>query len=251
MRLAFTARLLAGEVGEGWGRRAVGWGVAMVLATLAAGAVGSGVVWGGAVALHGGGGLGWWVGDGCFGVLCGAGAVWVVWYSRRLRRMADGLCVTCGGGMCAGAWVCPQCGAWVVERTEVTWLRKAAEVGVAAAQLKLGECYAAGEGVGEDLGEAARWFRRAAEQGERRAQYALGMCYYRGEGVEQEALEAERWLGKAAAQGDVGAVRALREIGGAMVSRGERAAPRATTAETRVPVNVAAAYGLDAAVVPS
>src|SRR5262249_44552554 len=42
---------------------------------------------------------------------------------------------------------------------------------------KLGTCYANGDGVPQDLTEAATWLRRAAEQGVAEAQYHLGFMY--------------------------------------------------------------------------
>jgi TPR repeat protein len=43
-------------------------------------------------------------------------------------------------------------------------MRKAADQGLAAAQVGLGIFYENGEGVPEDPAEAARWYRRAVEQ---------------------------------------------------------------------------------------
>ena len=91
----------------------------------------------------------------------------------------------------------------------LSWLRKSAESGFAAAQSKLGI-------ITKDPVEAAVWFRRAAIQGDAFAQYQLGIRYlngenmtwseletrYRqGEGVEMNDEEAVKWLLLAANQG--------------------------------------------------
>ena len=47
----------------------------------------------------------------------------------------------------------------------VSWYRKAAEQGYAEAQLRLGACYASGEGVIQDLVQAVYWARKSADQG--------------------------------------------------------------------------------------
>lgn len=84
---------------------------------------------------------------------------------------------------------------------DIKSLRKQAERGNADAQVKLGECYAKGQGIPKDSAEAARWYRKAAEQGDARAQERLGLCYSNGEGVPQDFFEAVRWYRKAAEQG--------------------------------------------------
>ena len=68
------------------------------------------------------------------------------------------------------------------------------------AQMKLGQCYRQGNGVGKDYKQAFTWFRKAAEQGDANAQYQLGVCYAKGEGVAQEFKEAVCWWTKAARQ---------------------------------------------------
>ncbi len=55
----------------------------------------------------------------------------------------------------------------------MTWYRKAAEQGHAAAQNNLGECYAEGVGVEKDPAQAVVWYRKAAEQGFEPAKEAL------------------------------------------------------------------------------
>ena len=84
----------------------------------------------------------------------------------------------------------------------VKWYKKSAEQGYSAAQFNLGVCYADGQGVPQDYSEAAKWYRKAAEQGMAGAQNNLGWCYYNGKGVTQNKQEAKRWLLKAAEQGN-------------------------------------------------
>ena len=91
--------------------------------------------------------------------------------------------------------------------------RKAAEQGVADAQLNLGACYYNGEGVTKDLVEAVKWYRKAAEQGDAKAQFNLGVCYANGQGVAEDKAEAVKWYRKAAEQGDADAIHLLRILG--------------------------------------
>ena len=87
-------------------------------------------------------------------------------------------------------------------REAAMWLRRAAEQGSAEAQSDLGWMYYRGDGVERDDREAAAWFRKAAQQGRANAQYGLGCLYCDGDGVEQDLREAAAWFRKAAEQGD-------------------------------------------------
>ena len=62
--------------------------------------------------------------------------------------------------------------------------------------------YQKGEGVKQDLSEAAKWYRKSAEQGKASAQLNLGMMYISGRGIRQNIDEGAKWLSKAADQGD-------------------------------------------------
>jgi TPR repeat protein len=120
----------------------------------------------------------------------------------------------------------------------VGWFRKAALLGLAKAQSRLGAAYAEGEGTEKDYAEALKWYllaaaqkdrdgqkglgdlyaaghgvvrddarafswyRLAAEQGVAQAQYALGMFYLSGRGVEQDYQEAYFWFALAAKEND-------------------------------------------------
>ena len=58
--------------------------------------------------------------------------------------------------------------------TAVKLYKEAAEQGNEKAQFNLARCYAKGEGVEKDRGEAAKWMRQSAEQGFALAQNNLG-----------------------------------------------------------------------------
>jgi TPR repeat protein len=87
-----------------------------------------------------------------------------------------------------------------------------ATAGDAAAQLLLGDLYAAGSGptrtprqATEDYKQAAEWYRKAAEQGNAAGQIRLAALYRDGKGVEHDMAQAAAWYRKAADQGDVSA----------------------------------------------
>ena len=52
--------------------------------------------------------------------------------------------------------------------------------------------YFAGQGVPQDIQEAAKWYRLAAEQGDDQAQYVLGALDQLGQGVLQNDREAAK-----------------------------------------------------------
>jgi hypothetical protein len=83
----------------------------------------------------------------------------------------------------------------------VDWCRRAAEGGFLAAQIELGQRYADGRGVAQDLSEAVKWRLLAAKQGSALAQGLVGVMYYVGAGVAADDAEAMRWFGMAARQG--------------------------------------------------
>lgn len=80
--------------------------------------------------------------------------------------------------------------------------RRAAEMGAAQAQTKLGILYLEGRGVKKDAAEAIKWFRRAAAQDNTEAQCYIGEVYFYGIGVTQDRAEAVDWFRKAADKGD-------------------------------------------------
>lgn len=91
-------------------------------------------------------------------------------------------------------------------------LMDAARQGNAAAQYEVGQRYANGEGVDQDMGEAAKWFERAAQQGLAAAQYRLATQYEKGRGVKQDDRLARDWYEKAARSGNVKAMHNLAVI---------------------------------------
>jgi uncharacterized protein len=84
------------------------------------------------------------------------------------------------------------------DRQAAYWFEKAALLGHADAQLKLGHFYHAGRGVPRDYEKALHWFRLSAEQGNPHAINNVGDAYYHGLGVEQNYEEAFRWIENAA-----------------------------------------------------
>ena len=132
------------------------------------------------------------------------------------------------------------------------WFERAAALGLAPAQYRLGSMYEKGIGVTRDgdaakrwylkaaqagnaraahnlavmsaeLGggepnypEAAKWFRRAGELGVRDSQYNLAILYARGLGVEKDLGQAFLWFSLAAQRGDADAAKRRDEIVGEM-----------------------------------
>jgi localization factor PodJL len=86
----------------------------------------------------------------------------------------------------------------------VATLTRAANMGLAAAQLKLVGMYETGEnGVTANLNEARLWARRAAGNGDPKGMHAYGMYLYQGVGGATNHPEGLNWLLKAADRGEV------------------------------------------------
>jgi len=80
------------------------------------------------------------------------------------------------------------------------WYRKAAEKGDVAGQMHLAALYRdGGKGFLRNMEQAAAWYRKAADQGDVRAQGTLGVLYSMGQGVPRSDVEAYYWLDLAAA----------------------------------------------------
>lgn len=78
--------------------------------------------------------------------------------------------------------------------------------GDAAAQVAVGESYATGSGVAQDLKLAAEWYQKAAGKGDVAAELHLAVLYRDGgKGLERDMTQAAEWYRRAADQGDVGA----------------------------------------------
>lgn len=85
----------------------------------------------------------------------------------------------------------------------MVWLQKAAAAG---------EPDASGRGVPADTGKALALVRSAADHGAALGQRRLGEAYLRGEGVRMDLAMAATWLQKAAVQGDAEARRELEQL---------------------------------------
>ncbi len=68
------------------------------------------------------------------------------------------------------------------------------------AMFELGNCYAKGRGVPQDLARSASWYHKAASQGHSGAQAAFALCYLNGTGVSKDYAQAIFWLKSASDQ---------------------------------------------------
>lgn len=91
-------------------------------------------------------------------------------------------------------------------------LRAAAVAGNAAAQYEIGQRYANGENVPQDLAQAAYWYGLSADQGLAISQYRLAALYEKGRGVAQDNAKARDLYEKAANKGNVKAMHNLAVI---------------------------------------
>ena len=82
------------------------------------------------------------------------------------------------------------------------WYRRAADAGNVKAMHNLAVLYAEGAGGEPDLERAAVLFRQAAERGVRDSQFNLAILHARGLGVPQDLVEAYKWFAIAASSGD-------------------------------------------------
>ena len=104
------------------------------------------------------------------------------------------------------------------EEESIRQLRQSAEAGEPAANLALGDAYAAGIGVPRQSDkEAYRCYKVAAAAGEPDGQYRLGLCYERGKGCMGDAQRAMRLYDAAARAGHLAAAARA----GAMQTGGE------------------------------
>ncbi len=67
--------------------------------------------------------------------------------------------------------------------TAIKWYQKAAEQGLASAQVNLGQMYDSGKGVVQDHKTAFKCYRSAADQEDSTAHHNLGVMYKNGRGV--------------------------------------------------------------------
>ncbi|MCA9800381.1 MAG: sel1 repeat family protein, partial [Cyanobacteria bacterium HKST-UBA02] len=83
----------------------------------------------------------------------------------------------------------------------VKWLEKGAAAGDSDAQGQLGVLYLRGTGVGKDYARAFELINQASEKGNAKAQYLLGCMFARGLGVQKSSTLAAHWLKKASQGG--------------------------------------------------
>lgn len=88
-------------------------------------------------------------------------------------------------------------------------LREAAATGDPKAMFEIGNRYAEGRGVAEDMASAAQWYERAAAQGLAPAEYRIGNLYEKGVGVARDVAQAKTWYQLAAGQGNASAMHNL------------------------------------------
>ena len=80
------------------------------------------------------------------------------------------------------------------------WYQKAADKSDISGELHLAALYRdGGKGFPRDMTQAAAWYLKAADQGDVTAQGTMGTLYSMGQGVEQNYAEAYYWLDLAAA----------------------------------------------------
>ena len=91
---------------------------------------------------------------------------------------------------------------------QTLWL---AEFGIALEQTRLGNFYATGTGVSEDLEKAIHWWTLAAEQSEPRSSMSLGYAYSLGNGVTKDSTKAFYYFKLSAELGFKGAQLELAE----------------------------------------
>src|SRR5260370_1175617 len=93
-----------------------------------------------------------------------------------------------------------------------TDLLQRANAGDPAAQVKMGNLYALGQGVPRSSQEAVKWFRKAAQQGDRDGEYRLGGLYDVGFGVPPDPATAAKGYQQAIGGGDSEAEESLRAL---------------------------------------
>ena len=93
---------------------------------------------------------------------------------------------------------------------EVEYIRMQADIGVATAQVDMGQVYYWGHnGVDRDFAEAARWFERAAGQGDAHAQFTLGVMNRHGQGIPGNITAMREYFERAADQNHTSALNGL------------------------------------------
>lgn len=94
----------------------------------------------------------------------------------------------------------------------IALLKRAAHAGETEAAFELGQAYANGNVVEQNLNYAYGFYLKAALQGNMKAQYMLAKLYMEGRGIPQDYKEGLKWLSRSANQGYVLAQVALADI---------------------------------------
>jgi hypothetical protein len=89
--------------------------------------------------------------------------------------------------------------------------------------LRVGGCYAGGDGVPEDSAQGFAWIKRASDAGLPLATYNLGLCYEKGIGVVANPVLASAAFEKAAKAGQVDAILKCASVA---LDRSEKAAQK-------------------------
>lgn len=98
-------------------------------------------------------------------------------------------------------------------RVALDWFKRAASHGVAEAEYEVGVRYEQNEGVdASDMSLAIASYLKAAEMGFAPAQYRMGQVFLYGQSVNQNLREARRWFAAAAAQGHTGAAKHVQKL---------------------------------------
>ena len=89
-------------------------------------------------------------------------------------------------------------------------LEQATNLGNAEAMCTLGELYAEGKVVANDVQKSYEYYSQAAQKEHPQAQYQLGMCFLGGKGV---STDTQQWIEKAAQNGYPEAIKVLKRMG--------------------------------------
>lgn len=92
-------------------------------------------------------------------------------------------------------------------------LEQATNLGNAEAMCTLGELYAEGKVVANDVQKSYEYYSQAAQKEHPQAQYQLGMCFLAGKGVSTDMQQAQQWIEKAAQNGYFEALKVLKRMG--------------------------------------
>lgn len=110
-------------------------------------------------------------------------------------------------------------------------LEQRAGQGDAEAQNQLGGMYYTGQGVKQDLTQAAFWAEKAALQGRADAQVNLAIMYFKGEGVTQDYKHAYAWWHLATANTDI-------SVGGDISRVAEKLSPQQLSEAKKLVVEI-------------